>query len=66
MDWFFAIGNIVFGLVMTLIGFKVYNPIKSLGDPEKEAAWFKKYGTFFKLGGAVILVIGVLNLMRMI
>jgi hypothetical protein len=61
MDLFFGIGNIGIGLMMTLIGFKVYNPFKGKNEPEKEELWFKKFGTFFKIGGIAMLILGVLK-----
>jgi len=61
MDLFFGIGNIVMGIVMTLIGFKVYNPFKGKNEPEKEEQWFKKFSTFFKIGGIVLLIFGIIK-----
>ncbi|MCE7992931.1 MAG: hypothetical protein HEP71_13160 [Roseivirga sp.] len=62
MDLFFVIGNVAFGLIMTLIGFKVYNPFKGKNEPEKEELWFKKFGTFFKVAGIIILIGGLIRL----
>lgn len=59
MNLFFGIGNIIIGIMMTLIGFKVYNPFKSRKEPEKEKQWYKKFGGFFKIGGILMLVIGL-------
>ncbi len=63
MELVFGIGNIVIGIMMTLIGFKVYNPFKGKNDPEKEEQWFKKFGTFFKIGGISILIWGLIKLL---
>ena len=48
--------------MMTLIGFKVYNPFKGKNEPEKEEQWYKKFGTFFKIGGIAILVTGIIKM----
>jgi hypothetical protein len=63
MELIFGIGNIVIGIIMTLIGFKVYNPFKGKNEPEKEEQWFKKFGTFFKIGGIAILIWGLIKLL---
>ena len=62
MDLFFGIGNIAIGLMMTLIGFKVYNPFKVKNETEKEEKWYKKFGTFFKIGGVAILIFGTIKM----
>jgi len=62
MDLFFGVGNIVFGLVLILIGFKVYNPFKGKNMPEKEEQWYKKFGTLIKVGGIVVFIFGIINL----
>jgi len=60
MDLFFGIGNIIVGLIMTLIGFKIYNPHKGNGESEESnEQWFNKYGKLLKFGGLVVLIIGI-------
>ncbi len=59
MDLIFGIGNIGIGIVMTSIGFKIYNPFKQ--EPEKEKLWYKKFGTFFKIGGIAMLIFGLIK-----
>ena len=61
MELIFGFGNIGIGIMMTLIGFKIYNPFKGKNDPEKEELWFKKFGTFFKIGGIAMLLFGILK-----
>ena len=61
MDIFFGIMNIVFGILLTLIGFKVYNPFKGKNEIEKENLWYKKFGTFTKIGGILLIFLGVIN-----
>ena len=61
MDLFFGLGNIVVGLMMTLIGFKVYNPFKGKNEPEKEEQWYKKFGMLFKIGGIAVLIFGIIK-----
>ncbi|MGL1886214.1 MAG: hypothetical protein OCD76_06840 [Reichenbachiella sp.] len=64
MELLFAIGNIGFGSYMTLTGFKVYNPFKGKDTPEKEEAWYKKFGTFFKIGGILLVGFGLYSLLN--
>lgn len=54
MEYLFAFGGLAFGLMMILIGFKVYNPFKGKNEPEKEEEWYRKFGTFFKVVGVII------------
>lgn len=54
MGYLFAFGGLAFGLIMILIGFKVYNPFKGKNEPEKEEEWYRKFGTFFKVAGVAI------------
>ena len=61
MDLFFGIGNIGIGLLITLIGFKIYNPFKGKNTPEKEELWYKKFGIFFKIGGILLLIVGLIT-----
>ncbi len=61
MELIFGIGNIGTGILMTLIGFKIYNPFKGKNEPEKEELWFKKFGLFFKIGGIAMLLFGILK-----
>jgi hypothetical protein len=59
MELIFGIGNIGIGIVVTLVGFKIYNPFKQ--EPEKEELWYKKFGTFFKIGGIAMLIFGLIK-----
>ena len=59
MDLFFALGNTFFGVLMVLIGFKIYNPFRN--EPERAEQWYKKFGIFFKIGGIFILGFGLLQ-----
>ncbi len=61
MDLVFGIGNVVFGILITLIGFKIYNPFKGKNEIEKEEKWYKKFGKLFKIGGVIILIFGIIN-----
>lgn len=63
MDLFFSITNIFIGTFMTLIGFKIYNPVKKKFDKEKEEEWYNKFGTFFKIGGLIMVVFGIIQTM---
>ena len=62
MEIFFAVGQIIAGLYMTAVGFKIYNPFKGKNEPEKEEQWFKKFGTFFKYGGIALVILGIIQL----
>lgn len=66
MDLVPGIVNIGIGIMMSLIGFKVYNPFKGKNEPEKEQQWYKKFGTFFKIGGVVILIFGIVKTVEVI
>lgn len=61
MDFFFSVGNIIIGLFLALIGFKVYNPFKGKNQPEKEEEWYNKFGTIFKVIGIGILIFGIIK-----
>lgn len=63
MEIFLAIGQIIAGFYMTLVGFKIYNPFKGKNVPEKEEQWFKKFGTFFKIGGIILTILGIIQLL---
>lgn len=59
MEVFFGIADVGFGIIMTLIGFKVYNPFRGKNEPEKEEQWYRKFGLLFKIGGMAILIFGI-------
>lgn len=61
MSLFFPITNILLGLFITSIGFKLYNPWQDQNDPEKEAAWYKRYGKLYRIGGIILTILGVVN-----
>ena len=53
-------GMIIFGILISLYAFKII-PISK--NPDKSAEWDKwwsKYGTFLKIAGPSLIVIGVL------
>ena len=54
----------IIGLMLTLIGFKIINPFKGKNEPEKEEAWYKKFGLFFKIAGIALLLGGIAELFR--
>ncbi len=49
------------GVWMTLLGFKV---VAITGDPEKSAAWHRKWGLFMKIAGPLVFLWGAYNLIR--
>jgi ABC-type sulfate transport system permease component len=64
VDLFFAIGNIIIGVALLIIGFKIFNPLKGRTTPEKEKIWYDKYGTMLKLIGAIVFLLGISKLIR--
>ena len=60
IDLFVAISMLLSGLLITLIGFHIIKlKAKKPEDLERMIIWREKFGKFFKIGGVVILVIGV-------
>ena len=60
IDIVVAISMLLSGLFITLIGFDIIKlKAKKPEDEERMIEWRKKFGKFFKIGGIVILVIGV-------
>ena len=60
IDLFVAISMLLSGLLITLIGFHIIKlKAKKPEDAERMIIWREKFGKFFKIGGVVILVIGV-------
>ncbi len=59
MELIIGIWNIIVGIGMTLIGYKVFNLFYGSNEPEKKELWYKKFGTFFKIGGILIAIIGI-------
>lgn len=48
---------ILIGVIMILIGFKIFNPFN-----QNEEAWHQKFGLFFKIGGFLILILGTMTI----
>jgi len=63
MEIFFAFAQLITGIYMTLVGFKVIDIFKGKVDSEKEEKWFKKFGGFFKYGGIGLIIIAVIQLL---
>jgi hypothetical protein len=60
IDIIVAICMLLSGLLITLIGFDIIKlKAKIPEDEERMIEWRKKFGKFFKIGGIVILIIGV-------
>ncbi len=60
IDLIVAISMLLSGLFITLIGFDIIKlKAKKPADEERMIEWRKKFGKFFKVGGIVILIIGV-------
>jgi hypothetical protein len=49
------------GVWMVLLGFKVVTINR---DPEKSAAWYQRWGLLMKIGGPLVFLWGVYNLVR--
>ncbi len=58
-----AIMLLIGGIYMTLIGFNVikFKPKKS-EDEEKMKLWHQKFDKFFKIGGIIVFLIGIFQL----
>lgn len=60
IDLIVAISMLLSGLFITLIGFDIIKlKAKKPEDEARMIEWRKKFGKFFKIGGIVILIIGV-------
>lgn len=59
MELIFGIGNVVIGIIMSLIGLRVYNPFNGKNNSEKEEEWYDKNGTFFLIGGILMTLFGI-------
>ena len=60
IDTLVAISMLLSGLLITLIGFDILKlKAKKPEDEERMIVWRKRFGKFFKIGGIVILIIGV-------
>lgn len=53
MDIFLGIGNIGIGIAMILIGFRIYSPFK-------DEQLYNKFGNFYKVGGIVVFILGII------
>ncbi|MCF6147144.1 MAG: hypothetical protein E3K37_00620 [Candidatus Kuenenia sp.] len=54
-----GIGFIVVGILLSLYGF---GKLQASKNPEKNAEWLSKYGTFLKIAGPILIVIGIITL----
>ena len=55
---FYGYITIIFGLFMTLIGFRIYEPTKVFSSEE----FHEKYGVLFKFGGLGLLLWGIFKI----
>ena len=64
MDLFYGFFHIAIGIFMTLKGFKILksSKVKDENEIAKEELWHSKWGTFFKIGGIVMLVGGIIEI----
>ena len=66
IDLIVAISMLLSGLFITLIGFDIIKlKAKKTEDEARMVEWRKKFGKFFKIGGIVILIIGVFLLIAL-
>lgn len=63
MELFFTFTQLIVGVYMTLVGFKIINLFKGKNEPEKEEKWYKKFGVFFKYGGIGLIVLAIIQLL---
>ncbi len=59
MELIIGIAQTCIGIIISLVGFKLYNPFKNKNDEEWEKQWYKKFGTFFKIAGPAISLLGL-------
>jgi len=52
--------TILLGVYITLIGFRVISASKK--QDEKYEEWLKKWGLFLKIGGPVLILAGILQI----
>jgi len=65
MDLFYGFFNIAMGIFMILKGFKIFkSKAKDENEIAKEELWQSKWGTFFKIGGIVLLIGGILEIIN--
>lgn len=62
MGIIFSLIGLIGSILLLLISFKTINPWK---DDERDE-WLRKYGTFAKIGGFIMLVFSVVRLCRII
>ncbi len=59
---FIGIFNTILGIVMILIGLKIYRPFK----PEKEEVMMRKFKTFYLIGGLGLLAWGLFQFFQLV
>lgn len=61
MSLFFSSINLIIGILIILVGFKVLNPFSGKKDDnnKEEEEWYLKYGKLFKIGGTIVSIIGL-------
>jgi hypothetical protein len=66
MDLLYGFLHIAIGIFMTLKGFKILKSSKAKDENEiaKEELWHSKWGTFFKIGGIVLLIAGIVEIIN--
>ncbi len=63
LPYVFAFTSILGGAYIALLGFKIINPKKDNPEhQERMVKWHKKFGTFAKIGGIFLVIIGTINL----
>lgn len=49
------------GIYCTLIGFRIVAPGK---NPERNEEWLRKFGTLMKIGGPLLIIFGLFELLK--
>lgn len=57
-----ALISIALGTICILVGYKIINPFRGSKVPEKELEWYSKYAVWAKIGGCIIVGVGILRL----
>ena len=66
MDLFYGFFHIFIGVFMIIKGFKLLksSKVKDENEIAKEELWHSKWGNFFKIGGIVLLIAGIIEIIN--
>ena len=61
MNTFFSLVALLFGIVLSLVAYRLI-PLEKWVNPAEMEDWHDKYGKIFKIAGPIVAVIGLLFL----